>query len=460
MMMLLENFTSLLHDGWSEVFAQKRTLRRAIEHAVSLPMVLGRRTISRTICSLDRAHQDWSADYKLFSRSGWQTEGLFTPILRDYLDRYPRGPIGVAFDDTKIGKSGKKIAGASWQRDPMSPPFHVNFLYGLRFIQGSLLFPWYRSEGSLARAVPVRFEHAPCAKKPGKRATHEQQQAYDHMKKEKNLSTQTLQLIEGLRRQLDEQGARERSVLAVVDGSFCNRTLFRPLVERVNLLARCRKDARLCMPASEGGRRKYAVEIFTPEQVRTDDGIAWKRTRIHYAGKRRSIRYKVLHTVLWRRGAATRPLQLMVIAPQPYKLSKHSRTNYREPAYLLTTDRKSSSKLLIQYYVDRWHIEVNHRDEKSLLGVGQAQVRSPLSIPRHPAFAVASYSMLWLAALRTFGTHRTEQFCPLPKWRKKASHYSTLDLLTLLRKEITNETSVSDYIHANMAQNLMQYGYT
>jgi hypothetical protein len=458
--MLLENYTSLLQEGWQDVFVQERTHRRAIEHALSLPMVLGRRTISRTICSLDRAHQDWSADYKLFSRSNWETEGLFTPVLREYLHRYPKGPIGIAFDDTKVAKSGKKIAGASWQRDPMSPPFHVNFLYGLRFIQGSLLFPWYRSEGPLARAVPVRFENAPFAKKPGKRATQEQKQAYCQARKEKNLSTQTLQLIKGLRRQLDEQGARERDLLSVVDGSFCNRTIFRAVLDRVNLLARCRKDARLCMPASEGGRRKYAVEIFTPEQVRRDNRIFWKRARIHYAGKRRWIRYKVLHNVFWRRGAATRPLQLIVIAPQPYKLSKHSRTNYREPAYLLSTDPKSSSRLLIQYYFDRWQIEVNHRDEKSLLGVGHAQVRSPLSIPRHPAFAVASYSMLCLAALQTFGTNRTEEFCPLPKWRKKTSHYSTLDLLTLLRKEINNETSVSDYLNANVAQNLMYYAYT
>jgi hypothetical protein len=458
--MLLENYTSLLQEGWDDVFAQERTQRRAIEHALSLPMVLGRRTISRTICSLDRAHQDWSADYKFFSRSDWKTEGLFAPVLKDYLRRYPKGPIGVAFDDTKLAKSGKKIPGASWQRDPLSPPFHVNFLYGLRFIQGSLLFPWYRSEGAGARAVPVRFENAPCAKKPGKRATEEQKQAYGQLKKERNLSAQTLRVMEGLRQQLDEQGARERSLLAVVDGSFCNRTLFRAPLQRVSLLARCRKDARLCMPARERGRRKYAAEIFTPEQMRRDDGIAWKRARIHYAGKRRWIRYKILHTVLWRRGAATRPLRLIVIAPQPYRLSKHSRTYYREPAYLLTTDLMSSPRLLIQYYFDRWQIEVNHRDEKSLLGVGHAQVRSSLSVPRHPTFAVASYSMLWLAALQTFGTNRTEQFCPLPKWRKKTSHYSTLDLLTLLRKEINNETSVSGYLNARMAKNLMCYAYT
>jgi hypothetical protein len=37
--MLIENYTSLLDGGWQGVFAQKRTHRRAVEHAVSLPMV-------------------------------------------------------------------------------------------------------------------------------------------------------------------------------------------------------------------------------------------------------------------------------------------------------------------------------------------------------------------------------------------------------------------------------------
>ena len=458
--MLLENYTSLLQEGWHDVFAQHRTHHRAVEHALTLPMVMGRRTISRTICCMDRAQQDWTADYKLFSRSGWQTEGLFAPVLIHYLDRYPKGPIGIAFDDTKVPRSGKKVPGSSWQRDPMSPPFHVNFVHGLRFIQGSLLFPLYRNEGVGARALPVRFENSPVVKKPGKRATQEQKQAYYQLKKTQNLSTHTVRLVEGLRHQLDELGGRDRDLLAVADGAFCNRTMFRPRLDRIRLLARCRKDARLCMPAPKGGRRKYAAEIFTPEQVRRDARIGWKRARIHYAGKRRWIRYKVLTNVLWRRGAGTRPLRLIVIAPQPYKLSIHSRTNYREPAYLLTTDLTTPVSLLIQHYFDRWQIEVNHRDEKSSLGVGQAQVWSPLSVPRQPAFAVASYSMLWLAALQTFGPHRTEQFCPLPKWRKKTPRYSTLDLLTLLRKEINNETSVSDCLSTNVPQNLMRYAYT
>src|SRR2546429_925919 len=51
----------------------------------------------------------------------------------------------------------------------------------------------------------------------------------------------------------------------------------------------------------------------------------------------------------------------------------------------LTTDLRTSIKLLVQSCFDRWQIEVNHRDEKDILGVGQAQVRSAQSIPRHPA---------------------------------------------------------------------------
>ena len=107
-----------------------------------------------------------------------------------------------------------------------------------------------------------------------------------------------------------------------------------------------------------------------------------------------------------------------MVAPQPYKLSQQARTNYRDPAYLLTTDLKGSIQLLLQSYFDRWQIEINHREEKQWLGVGQAQVWSPKSVPRHPAFVVACYSLLLLAGLRAYGPGRTNAYLPLPKWRR------------------------------------------
>ena len=54
----IERLHSLLLSGWKDVFSQERTLHRAIEHAVVTPCSLGRRTISRTICVLDRHQQD------------------------------------------------------------------------------------------------------------------------------------------------------------------------------------------------------------------------------------------------------------------------------------------------------------------------------------------------------------------------------------------------------------------
>jgi hypothetical protein len=44
---------------------------------------------SRSICAVGRQHQDWSADYKVFSRSPWDADQMFTPVAKEYLLRYP-----------------------------------------------------------------------------------------------------------------------------------------------------------------------------------------------------------------------------------------------------------------------------------------------------------------------------------------------------------------------------------
>ena len=106
------------------------------------------------------------------------------------------------------------------------------------------------------------------------------------------------------------------------------------------------------------------------------------------------------------------------------------------PAFLLTTDLKSSTKQLLQIYFDRWQIEVNHREEKDTLGVGQAQLRNVKAVPRQPVLAVAAYSAMLLASLIAFGAERGEAYAALPKWRRRAHRPSCLDLVTLLRKEM------------------------
>jgi hypothetical protein len=350
--------------------------------------------------------------------------------------------VAVAIDDTRLRKCGLRIPQVAWGRDPLSPKFRFNLMLGIRFLHLSLLVPLYRKGKASARALPVRFEQAPALKKPGRKASADQWATFRIAARLQNLSRRALEVIGNLRASLDKAGYRLKKLLIVGDCSFCNRTLFGLTDERTEIIARARRDIKLCHRAPAGSRRFYHPVKFTPEQVRQDERIAWRKTRIFHGGQWRKVRYKEVKDVLWQSGAKQRLLRLFVLAPIPYHVPGRRRKYYRDPAFLLTTDRTGTARELLQPYFDRWQIEVNHRELKDTLGVGQAQVRSPRSVPRQPAFAVAVYSALMLAGLLALGPQRGQCFEALPKWRRNARRPSCLDLITLLRREIAENPAL------------------
>ena len=434
--MLLATLLDLL-QGWVPAFRQRRTYARAVVLAVGLLCGWGRRTLTTALGFWDLQHQDWSAHYKLFNRSRWNPRALFTPVLQRAVSRYCPRLIPIGLDDTRLGRCGKKIPNAFWGRDPLSPPFRANLLWGQRFLQASLLAPLYQRDGqSGPRGLPVRFEEVPAVRKPGKKAGPEAQAAYRRARKAHNLSTAFVALVQELRRSLDALGFGPKTMIAVGDGSFCNQTTFRQGFERTVLLTRARKNLRLCFPYQGPGRRVYAEERVTPEQVYKDASRPWKEVRLFHGGQYRRVRYKEVPEVLWQRGGRQRRLRLLVLAPTVYRKTKAGRPYYREKAYLLCDDTQLPAKELLQAYFDRWEIEVNHRDEKSIVGVGQAQVWAKLSAPRVPALLVAAYSLLLLSALEAYGPQRTGAYDALPKWRRPARRPSCQDLVNLLRKQV------------------------
>lgn len=436
-MSLLAAFLDIVED-WQSVFPQRRTYQRGVRQALGSLVCLGRRCLSRIIWTNGGQQRSWSAEYFLHSRCQWDPQQLFQPILQRALAYCPQRLIGVAMDDTKLRKTGRSISQAFYQRDPLSPPFHINLMLGLRFLQASLLVPLHRRANVGTRALPIRFQEVSRVKRPGKNASPEQHKQYKAAVKQNNLSHSFVHMGQQLREQLDQAGGRDKILVLTGDGSFCNRTCFAQVPDRAALLVRARKDARLCFHAQANSRRFYGPEKFTPEQVRKDDGRGWKTTRIFYGGKRRKVRYKEVRDLYWQRGAARRPLRLIVIAPTPYRKRKSRKLYYRDPAYLLTTELHASLKQLLQIYLDRWQIEVNHREEKDTLGVGQAQLWNVTSVPKQPVLAVAAYSALLLASLQAFGAERGTAYAQLPKWRRNARRPSCLDLITLLRKEMTH----------------------
>ena len=417
---------------WRDVFPQRRTYRRAVRQAVGSLLCLGRRCLSRIIWTNGGQHRSWSAEYFLHSRCHWDPQALFHAILTRARPLCRGRVVGVAVDDTRVHKTGRCISQAAYHRDPLSPPFHVNLIRAIRFLQASVLVPLHRRAPRYTRALPIRFEEVSCVKKPSRKADVAEWLAYKAAIKVHNLSARFVAMAHALRADLDHAGGARQTLVLAVDGSFCNRTCLRPVIARTEVIGRARKDATLCRHAPAGARRVYDATTFTPEQVRQDDAVPWHTSKVCYGGKRRPIRYKEVTDVLWQGGARRRALRLLVVAP-----ARHSgKTYYRQPAYLLTTDRHSRVHALLQIYVDRWQIEVNHREEKDTLGVGHAQLWNAEAVPRQPALAVAAYSALLLAALLAFGADRGAAYAALPKWRRHALRPSCLDLITLLRKEV------------------------
>ena len=172
-MSLLQNFFTIISE-WNKVFCQKRTMIKAIQQVLGSLTTLGRKTISRIIASTGRDQVDWTSEYRLHSQCKWNHDHLFHCIIKNGAPLINGKYISAACDDTKISKTGKKIKTAFYQRDPMSPPFHVNLMYGLRFLQTSLIIPLYQGSNTPPRGIPISFMEVPNVKKPKKKASEDE----------------------------------------------------------------------------------------------------------------------------------------------------------------------------------------------------------------------------------------------------------------------------------------------
>lgn len=435
---LLSRFLVIAGELREGVFHQQRSARRAVSLMLAGLLCVGRHWISRWRWLRGGDSGRWSADYKLLSRARWDADELFAPAIRHGLPFTGTGPIVLAGDETRLRRGGRRVKRSRWTRDPMSPPFHVNLMKGIRFCQFSLLLPLHRLAAVDCRAVPVSFRPVDLPAKPRRRAPAEEHAAYRQACKRNRMCLKALAQLQGLRGAFDRLGARLRWLLAALDGGFCNSTMFRAKLERTHLLARCRKDAVLCRRSRDRRcpTRVYSRHTFTPESVRRDVRQPWRRTKVFFGGHWRTVRYKEVTPVLWRGGARRRDLRLLVVAPTPYRPSPGRRLYYHQPAYLLCTELHLPARDLLQAYFDRWQIEVNHRDEKQQIGIADPQVWNDLSVDRQPPFLVAAYSFLLLAALEAYGPRRTEQYLQPPPWQPHArTKPSCEDLLALLRTQ-------------------------
>lgn len=437
-----------LFDAARPAFAQQRTFERARSLALSIMACLGRRTLSGLLCASGQQFQDWSAAYRLFEKQRVDPELLWNCVQQQALAQLPdTAPIVALIDDTVCRKRGRQISGTSWRRDPLGPAFSDNFIWASRFLQLSLALPAHPEQmASPARAIPVDLQHAPSPRKPSKRAPEEVWKSWRAAAAVSTVSSLGAQRIAALRNSVDASpGGQQRQLLVCADATFTCRAVFKGLPQRTTLIGRIRKDACFhALPTAEeenrgrGRRRAYGQRLPTPEQYRQNQSIPWQTVRACAVGNTYDFDIKVIAPLRWKHAGGERQLLLLIVRPVAYRLKQGAHLNYRRPAYLICTDPTLAPQQILQAYLWRWEIEVNFRDEKTLLGFGEPQVRTATAVRTTAAFYVFAYAILLLALQQCQLAHAP---LPPPLWqrrkpRRPLSRVSTPQAISLFRAHL------------------------
>lgn len=450
-MTLLDNFNELINSCFNS-FSQRRIAERVKSMAIGLISCYGRHTVTGMLTGCGKQFVDWSAAYRIFSQNRINIEEMNRTILKEVASIQASSENIVAhMDDTLIRKKGKKIPGTGWRRDPLGPPFHTNFVWGQRYLQMSIAIADHDTNCQ-SRALPIDFIHCPPVTKLQRNATEEEVLEFKEKKKQARLNKQGSLRIKALRENLDETIAKDKQLIVSVDGSYTNGEVMKNLPGRTTLIGRIRKDTKLHKLPPEnqdkkGRKNSYGEQIPTPEQIRQDENTKWEKATAWAAGKSHAFDVKIIKDLKWRAAGKNHIMQLIVIRPLSYRLSKGSKLLYRQPAYLICTDNHLDIEKLLQAYLWRWEIEVNLRDEKTILGCGQAQVRNDNAVKNLPAFTTAIYSLIHLAS-KKYNLERGVNILPKAKWDnvEKHSRLSTSELLNQIRCQIWSQNNKINFL--------------
>jgi hypothetical protein len=441
---LIDEFDLLLNQC-SDAFKDNQAWETGRDLAFGTLNCMGKHTVTGMITASGHQFMDWSSAYRLFSRHRIDVNRFFDVARTNLLKEFTYQDMIVAhMDDTILRKTGIRIPGTAWRRDPLGPPFQTNFIWGQRFLQISVALP-DKPGCSQSRAIPVDFHHSPTAKRPGKKDDEQCWENYKEQQKRLKLSRQGSERLNQLRSKLDKDGASEKQLVVSVDGGYTNESVLKKMDDRITLIGRIRKDTKLYrIPVDQSGvgrKKVYGERLPTPEEIRQSDQYQWQEVNAWVAGRMHKFNVKVIRNLKWRSAGPEHTLQLVIIRPLGYRLTKSSKKIYRDPAYLICTDNNLGIQNILQDYLWRWEIEVNIHDEKSLLGCGQAQVRNPESVELVPAFITAIYALLHIAAHKSL-KQCNHTFLPRPKWyqKKEEQRHSTMDLINNLKAQAWTRT--------------------
>ncbi len=354
----------------------------------------GQRTVAAVLRIMGLSQDQHFQNYhRVLNRAVWSSYQLSRILLGLLVTTFvPTGPIILGLDDTIERRRGAKIKAKGIYRDPVrSSHNHFVKASGLRWLSLMLLvpIPW----AGRVWALPFLTVLAPSERYYQKRKLHP-----------KKLTDWGRQVLLQARRWLPK-----RRMVVVADAGFAVLELLWHLSHRTTplcLVTRFRLDANLFKPAprrrchQKGRPRVKGAALPKLTHVLQNRKTKWQivRFRNWYGEHRRSIEI-VSDTAVWFHSGKP-PL------PMRWVLLRDPKGRFK-PQALLCTDENVKPKQIVEWFIQRWQLEVTFHEVRTHLGVETQRQWADAAIAR------TTPALLGLFSLVTLLAHQQAQDGPL-----------------------------------------------
>jgi hypothetical protein len=365
-----------------------------------------------------------SRAHALFAYRKWCPDELGLLLLDFLVAAFVPGdaPIRLAVDDSLFGRSGKQVYGAAWQYDGSQASGQGPKIgYGNNWVIVTLIvrLPF------MERAVSVPLLQRLWQPDPQAKVKHK-----DGRKRQPNPDYPSKPEL--ARQILDVVAARfpARRIELVGDSAYATKAM-RGLHERVCVTSRLKSNAKLFAPkpprtGKRGQPAKKGNRLPKPGQIANDPATVWQQTEVQRAGKRQTVTVHIFEALfydVW----GERPVQVVLV-----------RGPKRAEGYdiaLVSMNTTATATEIIEFYDQRWSIEVCIEDAKQITGVGQARNRVQKAVER-----TVPFGLLCQALTITWYTLHGQAEQDVQRRRQRARWYthkrcpSYQDMLSSLRR--------------------------
>lgn len=347
----------------------------------------GQRTVTAVLRVMGLSAEQHFVNYhRVLNRACWSSHAVSRTLLCLLVTTFvPAGPIVIGGDETIERRRGSQIKAKGIYRDPVrSSHSHFVKASGLRWVTLMLLALIPFAERSWA--LPFLTILAPSERYYEK-----------SVRAHKKLTHVMRQALLQVRRWLPD-----RTLVFVADSSYAVIEFLwqmTQLAQPITMVVRFRMDAALYepaparLPSHKGRPRKKGKRLPTLLTVAANAKTVWTtQVMRHWYGEvKRAIEFTSDTAVWFHSGQPPLPMRWVIVRDPLGRFKTQA---------LLCTDLKVTPLQIIEWFIQRWQMEVTQREVREQLGVETQRQWSDLAILRTTPALFGLFSLITVLAQR------------------------------------------------------------